>query len=108
MAAVSLAPMLPAINFSTTTVAVLAVAAVLCGVYVVIKAVQYILTVSSGRVFYGGQSWDIETYETALREVKQRARRGELVDAESRRAVADYEGRKSSRSLSTRIPSTRI
>ena len=105
---VSLTPLLPAVNFSTTTVAILAVAGVLIVLYVTIKSAQIVLTMLSGRVYYGGQSWDRDTYETALREVKQRSRAGELVDASSRREIAKYEGTRQPRSRSSRISSNRV
>lgn len=106
MPAVSLSSLLPSVDFSTTTVAVLAVAAVLVVVYVTIKACIMVLELLGGQVFYGGRFWDRDVMEIALREVKQESRRGSLVDAESRRAVDAFEGRKSRSSaqkLSTRV-----
>ena len=112
MAAPSLAALLPSINFSTTTVAVLACGAVLMGLFVVIFAVRQVLGMVRGQVYYGGRWWDKEDYHTALTEVKRHVRSGALVDAESRRALLLFEGRigrkSSSSSSSNRFPSTRI
>lgn len=106
------APLLAAVDFSTTTIAVLACGAVLMGVFVTIFAVRQVLGMVRGQVYYGGRWWDKEDYHTALTEVKKHVRSGALVDAESRRALLLFEGRigrkSSSSSSSNRFPSTRI
>lgn len=109
MAAVDLSTLVTAVNFSSTTVAVIAVCSVLVGVFVTIAAALYVMGMVSGKVYYGGQWWDKDVYQTALSDVKRQSRAGHLVDAESRRAVDHFEGKKSSRSGgSNRIPSMRI
>ena len=109
MAAVSLAGLIPAIDFSTTTLSVLAVASVLVLLYVTINAARFVIGMVRGQVYYGGRYWDRDIYETALRDVKTSMSSRQLVDRESRDAVARYEGsessfKKSSRSSNTRIP----
>lgn len=107
MAAVDLTQIVSSVDFSTTTVAILAVGAVLVGVFVVIAASMFVLGMVRGQIYYGGRFWDRDVYESALSEVKEQARKGKLVDAESRHAVDRFEGREKKRS-SYRIPSTRI
>lgn len=106
------APLLAAVDFSTTTIAVLACGAVLMLLFVVIFAVSQVLGMVRGQVYYGGKWWDKDDYLTALGEVKRHVRSGSLVDAESRRALLLFEGRigrkSSSSSSSNRFPSTRI
>ncbi|WP_341916416.1 hypothetical protein [Polaromonas sp. YR568] len=101
------APILAAIDFSTTTVAVLACGVVLMGVFVTIFAVRQVLGMVRGQVYYGGRWWDKDDYFTALSEVKQKVRSGDLVDMESRRALFLFEGR-TGRSSSNRIRTPRI
>ena len=109
MPAVDLTPIVNAVDFSSTTIAVMAVAAVLVGVFVVIAASIFVLGMVRGQVFYGGRFWDADVYEAGLRDVKEQSRKGKLVDAEYRSAVDRFEGReKSRRSSSYKIPSTRI
>lgn len=108
MAAVDLTQIDSSVNFSTTTVAILAVGAVLVGVFVVISALMFVLGMVRGQVYYGGKFWDRDVYEAALRDVKQQSRKGCLVDAESRRAVDRFEGRGNSHRSSGRIPSMRV
>ncbi|MBZ0304677.1 MAG: hypothetical protein K8I82_01295 [Anaerolineae bacterium] len=108
MPAVDLTQIVAAVDFSTTTVAIMAVAAVLVGVFVVIAASMFVLGLVRGQVFYGGRFWDADVYEAGLRDVKEQARKGKLVDAESRRAVDRFEGREKKRSSSYRIPSMRV
>lgn len=108
MPAVDLTQIVAAVDFSTTTVAILAVAAVLVGIFVVIAASMFVLGMVRGQVFYGGRFWDSDVYEAGLRDVKEQARKGKLVDAESRRAVDRFEGREKKHSSSYCIPSTRV
>lgn len=109
MAAVDLTQLVNAVDFSSTTITVLAVAAVLVVVLVSIAASMMVIGMVRGQVFYGGRFWDADVYEAGLRDVKEQARKGKLVDAESRRAVDRFEGReKSRRSSSYKIPSTRF
>lgn len=108
MPAVDLTQIVAAVDFSTTTVAIMAVAAVLVGVFVVIAASMFVLGMVRGQVFYGGRFWDSDVYEAGLRDVKEQTRKGKLVDAESRRAVDRFEGREKKRSSSYRVPSTRV
>lgn len=108
MPAVDLTQIVSAVDFSSTTVAVMAVAAVLVGVFVVIAASMYVLGMVRGQVFYGGRFWDADVYEAGLRDVKEQARKGKLVDGESRRAVDRFEGREKKRSSSSHISSTRF
>lgn len=107
MAAVDLTQIFSAVNFSTTTVAILMVGAVLVGVTVVIAASMFVIGMVRGQVYYGGKFWDKDVYEAALRDVKQQARKGGLVDAESRRAIDRFEGRDKPKS-SGRMRSTRV
>jgi hypothetical protein len=64
----------------------------LIGGVILIMLPRLILGLIQGdRVWYGGQFWDSDVYEAGLRDVKSSMRRGELVDAESRAAVRDWE-----------------
>lgn len=106
-AAPNFAPLLAAVDFSTTTIAVLACGAVLMVLFVVIFAVRQFLGIVRGQVYYGGKWWDKDDYLTALGEVKKEVRSGAVVDAESRRALLLFEGR-IGRSSSNRIRTPRI
>lgn len=106
--AVDLSSLVSAVDFSTTTVAVLSVAAALVVVFVVISAAIFVIGMVRGQVFYGGRFWDRDVYETALRDVKRQARKGNLVDFESRRAIDRFEGRGKRRRSSDRISSMRV
>lgn len=107
MAAVDLTQIVSAVDFLTTTIAILAVGAVLVGVLVLFAASMFVLGMVRGQVYYGGRFWDRDVYESALRDVKEQSRKGKLVDAESRQAVDRFEGRGKSKS-SGRMRSTRV
>ncbi len=99
MAAPVLDSLLAAVDFSTTTVAVLGVCAAFIVVVVAWVAAQIVIATLRGEVFYNGKRYSWEVWETALGDVKKEMRRGGLVDKASRDAVNRFEkGNISSRS----------
>lgn len=99
MAAPVLDVLLAAVDFSTTTLAILGVAASFILVVVAWVAAQMVLATLKGEVFYNGKRYSREVWETALGDVKREMKKGGLVDKASRDAVNRYEnGNISSRS----------
>lgn len=106
MAAVSLAPLLPHINFSSATVTVVAVGAVFVIFFVMYAGVMFVLSMikdaeSGGMISAMSQA----KKEDRLRTTKKRIRSGELVDRHLRRELAEYEGtgRKKRSYMNTRV-----
>lgn len=108
MAAVDLTQVVSAVNFSTTTVAILAVGAVLIGVFVVFAASMFVLGMVRGQVYYGGRFWDRDVYESALHEVSSFDRKGFYVDSESLRVLKSYDWLDKPHKSSGRMRSTRV
>lgn len=99
MAAPVLDLLLAAVDFSTTTLAILAVAAAFIVVLVTWIASQLVIAAVRGEVFYNGKRYSREVWESALGDVKKEMRKGSLVDSASRNAVNRFEkGNISSRS----------
>lgn len=92
MAAPDLTPLATAINFSTTTIAVLAVAVSIIFLVIIVNAYIYIKSMITGKVYFAGQYWDKEIYKKGIEEVNTKIRRGELVDKQSRDAWRNYSG----------------
>lgn len=102
MAALDLSTLLTAVDFSSTTVAIIGLAAAFIVVVVAWFASQMVLAALKGEVFYNGKRYKREVWETALGTVKKQMRGGGLVDKASRDAVLRYEGVGKSRSRSSR------
>lgn len=91
MAAPILDSLLAAVDFSSTTLAVLSVAAAFIVVLVAWFASQMVIAAVRGEVFYNGKRYSRGVWESALGDVKKEMRRGGLVDKASRDAVNRYE-----------------
>lgn len=102
MAALDLSSLLTVVDFSSTAVAIIGVAASFIVVVVAWIASQMVLASLKGEVFYNGKRYKREVWETALGTVKKQMRSGGLVDKSSRDAVLRYEGGRNSRSHSSR------
>lgn len=92
MAAPDLTPLATSINFSTTTIAVLAVGASIIGLVIILNAYIYIKSMITGKVYFAGEYWDKDIYKKGIEEVNRKIRRGELVDKQSRDAWRNYSG----------------
>lgn len=92
MAAPDLTPLATAINFSTTTIAVLAVGVSIIGLVIIVNAYIYIKSLITGKVYFAGEYWDKDIYKKGIEEVNRKIRRGELVDKQSRDAWRSYSG----------------
>lgn len=92
MAAPNLTPIVSSVNFSTTTLAILAVAASVIVLLVLVSAFIFIIEMISGKVYFAGQFWDKDIYKKGIEEVNNKIRRGELVDKQSRDAWRRYSG----------------
>lgn len=105
--AVDLLPLLQAVNFASTSNALITVASLFIVLYVTYRAVSFILSLFQIRGFtrFGGQLWDDQTYTAAMHVVKREVLSGRLVDRQSREALARFEG--SGRPLRTRSRSRR-
>ena len=92
MAAPDLTTLSTAINFSTTTKAILAVAVSIIVLVIIITAYLHIRSMITGKIYFAGQYWDKEIYKKGIEEVHLKISRGELVDKESRDAWMRYTG----------------
>lgn len=92
MAAPYLTSLVTAINFSTTTKAILAVVVSIIGLIIIINAYIHIKSMITGKVYFAGEYWDKDIYKKGIEEVNRKIRRGELVDKQSRDAWRNYSG----------------
>ncbi|MGB4117343.1 MAG: hypothetical protein WBK51_12440 [Polaromonas sp.] len=93
MAAPDLSVLTAAVNFDTLNLALLAVAGLLCTVFVVLFAVAQVFAMVKGdKIFYGGRFWDPDVYDLAVDEVHRDVSRDRYVDEHSITAVALHLG----------------
>lgn len=90
--AVNLAPLMPSVNFSTTTLAILAVGAAIVTLVVIWKCAVFVICIAGDKVYYAGQFWDKDHYHRAMIIVNQHIKSRNLVDAESRNRWREYQG----------------
>ena len=92
--ALDLAPLVAPIVASVPgwVIAVLSVFAALLVVVVVSAAALMVLGAVRGQKMIGGRMWDKDVYESAMRDLHERKRRGELLDRSANDALRDYQG----------------
>lgn len=87
----NLSSLVPAVNFSTTTIAIVSVAASLVAIAIVVKSCIFVISMVTGKVYFAGKFWDANVYHNALVEVNTAVQRRQVVDKQSRDALFNYQ-----------------